>query len=236
MRNKKELSYFEHILELRKRFIYIIIFFIISAVLSYFYSNKFIAIIIDILKEELYVQKITEAFTTKIKVAIYLASFLTVPFAIFQITFFLFPALTKKEKMIYIVTLFSFFILFAIGFIFAFKSVLPLSINFLKSDFLFTENIKRIINYSDFISFFFLFLIAFGIAFQFPVVFIMLLYFRVIKLSFLTKNFKYFVILIFVLSAIITPPDVVSQVLMALPLLVLYILTIIIAFILRIGA
>lgn len=233
---KKELSYFEHLLELRKRILYILLFFLLSTIFSYFFFSSIITTyLINILKEDLYVTKITEAFTTKIKISFYTSFFLTVPFAIFQITIFIFPALTKKEKVIYFIVLISSTFLFLFGFVFAFKILIPLSINFLKSNFLFSESIKRIIDYSSFVSFFFNFLIASSICFLFPVVSLILLYLKFIKLNFFIKGYKYVIIFIFVIAAILTPPDVLSQILVALPLLVLYLITILIAIIFKFG-
>lgn len=232
---KNQMNYWDHLLELRKRIIYILLFFVVAAVLCYFIFNFFINIIIKVLGEELYASHITEGFSTRLMISIWLGVFFAFPFTVFQVTIFIFPALKFKEKLFYLIGLISSLILFITGVFFAFKHVLPISVSFLKSSAFFPENIKRIINYNGFIMFFFQFLIAFGICFQFPVIFIMLMKFGVLKLNFVIKNFKYFIVIIFVISAVLTPPDVISQILMAVPLVFLYLLTIVIAVIFRLG-
>ena len=84
--------------------------------------------------------------------------------------------------------------------------------------------------------FFFKFIFAFGLCFQFPIILLLLLKLGIMKFSFLTKNFRYFIVAIFVIAMLITPsPDVQSQILLAIPLLFLYLLTIIIAKIFKLG-
>ena len=117
----------------------------------------------------------------------------------------------------------------------SYKSVLPVSIKFLTSSHFFPENVGRLLSYNDFLKFFFTFIIGFGVCFQFPIIILFLLKIGLIKMKFLTKNYKYFIIACFVLAAILTPPDVISQIFLALPMIFLYSLSIIIGKILRLG-
>src|SRR4030042_2312452 len=102
---KNEMTYWDHLLELRRRIIFILFFFVIAAVLSYFVFNFFINIIIKVLGEELYANYITEGFSTRIKISIWLGVFFSFPFMVFQVTIFIFPALKFKEKLLYIIVL-----------------------------------------------------------------------------------------------------------------------------------
>jgi len=79
------------------------------------------------------------------------------------------------------------------------------------------------------------FLVGFGLCFQFPIVILLILKFRILPFSFFTKNFKYVIIIIFIIAAVITPPDVVSQIMMAIPMLALYALSLLIAKIFGLG-
>jgi sec-independent protein translocase protein TatC len=161
--------------------------------------------------------------------------FLSIPLFIFQVILFIFPALKKNEKIFMLLLMVSTFSLFLFGIIFAYKSVLPISIQFLKSRAFFPENVSRLISYETFIGFFFQFLIGFGVCFQFPVVLIFLMKIGVLQVDSLIKNFKFVFAGVFLLAAVITPPDIVSQILLSIPMVVLYLICILIGKVFRLG-
>jgi sec-independent protein translocase protein TatC len=235
LKKSKTLTFWEHVYEIRNRVLVVLVFTVITTIISYFLFHNFIEILHNIVGEELYVTDITEGFAARIKVSILMGLFLSIPLLFFETILFIFPALNKKQKILTLVILISTFSLFLFGVILAFKSVLPLSVAFLKSKDFFPENVNRLISYNHFIDFFFQFLIGFGICFQFPLVLIFLLKINILKLKFLIDKFKYFIIAIFIIAAIITPPDVLSQILLAVPMVFLYLLTIGIAFLFRLG-
>jgi len=231
----KQMPFWGHIYELRRRLFIIIAALLIFSFAGYYIFPYIVKILIALLKEELYASDITEGFTLRLKFSFILGAILTIPIFLFELILFIIPALKKQEKIILLITTTCAFILFIAGVIFSYKVVMPYSIAFLKSEVFFPENIKRIISYEKFLIFFFQFLLAFGLCFQFPIILIVLLKLGIIKFSFLTKNIKYFIVAIFIIAAILTPPDVQSQIFMAVPLLGLYFLTILIAKIFKIG-
>lgn len=91
------------------------------------------------------------------------------------------------------------------------------------------------INYSKFIEFIFKFMLACGLCFEFPVVLIVLLQFNILTTAILVKNLKYVIVVIFILAAVLAP-DVISQITLALPMVILYLLTLMAASFFRIGA
>ena len=231
----KDMSFWAHIYELRNRILKILIAVFILSIISYILFPFYFKAFANIIRENLYATHIAEGFVTKIKISIFIGFFLTLPFLLFELLLFIFPALTKKEKLFFLSSMLAVFVLFICGLLFAFIYILPVSINFLKSASFYPANVNRLISYQTFINFFFQFLIGFGLSFQFPVILLLLLNFNLIKLRQLMKYFKYVIIICFIISAIITPPDVASQVLMAIPMIILYILTIIIAKIFKLG-
>lgn len=231
----KDMPFWAHIYELRNRILKILIAVFILSIISYILFPFYFKAFANIIRENLYATHIAEGFVTKIKISIFIGFFLTLPFLLFELLLFIFPALTKKEKLFFLSSMLAVFVLFICGLLFAFIYILPVSINFLKSASFYPANVNRLISYQTFINFFFQFLIGFGLSFQFPVILLLLLNFNLIKLRQLMKYFKYVIIICFIISAIITPPDVASQVLMAIPMIILYILTIIIAKIFKLG-
>ena len=235
MKKNKDMTYWEHIYEIRNRLLITIISILIFSVIGYFIFPYSIQIIINIINEELYVTAITEGFTTRLKISFIIGIIFTIPLFLFEIILMIFAALSKKEKIFILISTISSFMLFILGTIFSYKIVLPISVRFLKSSIFFPESVDRLISYNTFITFFFQFLLGFGICFQFPIIIMLLLKLKIIKMDFLLKNFKYFIIICFILSAILTPPDIQSQILLGLPMILLYLLCIILGKIFKIG-
>ena len=229
------MAFWDHVFELRKRLIRLIVFVVLLSIVGYYIFPSIVRILINILKDQLYVTEITEGFIVRLKMSVIIGAILSIPVLLFEILSFILPALTKREKVIILTTTILSFFLFIFGILFSYKFVLPTSIKFLK--YFTQDNVRQIISYQKFIMFFFKFIFAFGLCFQFPIILLLLLKLGVMKFSFLTKNFRYFIVAIFVLAMLITPsPDIQSQILLAIPLLFLYLLTIVIAKIFKLGA
>ncbi len=232
---KKEMTFQQHILELRKRLFYVLISVLIFGVAGYFAFPYFFDFIHSVLSEELFVTKVYEGFLTRFRIALLVGLFLSIPLLLYQIMAYILPALTRKEKAVLIVTFISSFLLFCGGIFFSIKYVLPISITFLKSTTFFPQNLNRIISYDSFILFFFQFVFAFGLCLQFPIVLLILMNYQIVTRKGLLKFFKYFIALALLVAGIMTPPDVVSQVMLTLPLIFLYLLSILIAKIVKWG-
>ena len=229
------MPFWDHVQELRNRFLYVIISVVLFSIFGYLFYEYFFSAVSSVIQEEMYITRITEGFTTRLRVGFLIGLFLSIPFLFFQLMQFIFPALEKKGKWIILIILICSFSLFTVGILFGYNSVLPISMNFLKSREFFPENVERLISYDKFIVFFFQFLIGFGICFQFPIVLISLMKLELLSLSTLVRTSKYFILAFFTIAAIITPPDIISQLLLTLPMIVLYALCILIGYIFRIG-
>jgi len=235
MSKAKVMTFWEHIYEIRNRLLVVLISVIVFTVGTYFVFPYFFKSIHIIIGEELYATGIAEGFLTRLRTSILGGLFFSIPLLIFQIILFIFPALKKNEKIFMLLLMISTFFLFLFGIIFAYKSVLPISIRFLKSKAFFPENVSRLISYEMFIGFFFQFLIGFGVCFQFPVVLIFLMKIGILNVNTLIKNFKFVFAGVFLLSAVITPPDIVSQILLAIPMIFLYAVCILIGKLFKLG-
>jgi sec-independent protein translocase protein TatC len=216
------MPFWDHVSELRRRVFVVLGAVAVGAGAGYVLFPYFFDIVVGVIGEDLYVTAITEGFLTRLRISILIGVFFSLPVALFEAVLFVFPALVRRERAVLLLALGATFALFVLGVAYAYRSVLPISIAFLKSREFFPEDLNRIISYSQFVTFFFQFLIGFGLCFQFPVVLLVLMKLDVFTVAALRRFFKYFAALAFGLSALITPPDVVSQILLAVPLLVLY--------------
>jgi len=229
------MTFWDHVEELRRRVIVSCIFVLAGSVAGYFIFPELIKVLVSLAGDELYAFEIAEGFMVRMKIALTTGLFLSLPVIIFEIAVFIKPALMPREKIIMICLLTGTFLLFTGGVIFAFQAVLPYSIQFLKSNEFFPDKVGLLVSLDEFIDFFMTFLIGFGLCFQFPIVMLLFLKFRIVPFSFFVKNFRYMIIFIFVVAAIITPPDVISQIAVALPMLALYGISLLAAKLLGLG-
>ena len=219
--DKKELTLVEHLGELRKRIVYSVIIFIFGVLISYNYSEIIIKDIVNISPDTNFVFIApTELLMSYIKISLVGGLVLAAPLLLFQLWQFVSPGLNIREKKYIIVSLFSGSIFFIIGLIFSYIMVLPTMIMFFIGFQI--EEIQPMISFSSYLSFVINTLLAFGLIFELPIVMLLLSRFGLVNVSFIKKNRKYFVLVIFIVAAIVTPPDVVSQVLLAIPMMILF--------------
>jgi sec-independent protein translocase protein TatC len=209
----------EHLEDLRRRLIVSLVIVVIATVFSYIFAKDLLAFLMRPVSNLVFISP-TEVFLTYLKLALFGGIFLSIPVLLFEIWQFISSGLKKAErKYILIFGPFS-VLLFLAGATFAYFIVLPLGIKFLLS--FAPENVQPMISVANYISFATMFFLAFGMVFEVP---LMVLFFTKVGLvtpAFLSKNRKYVILLIFVAAAIFTPPDIVTQVLLAAPLLVLF--------------
>jgi sec-independent protein translocase protein TatC len=231
--DEKKLSLTAHLQELRKRLILSFIAVGAGFILCYALAQPIFDILAAPLLKvmptggSLIFTSVAEAFFTYMKVAFIAGLILTSPFILYQIWAFVAPGLYQKEKryVVPFVSLGSLF--FAMGILFGYFVAIPFGFKFLlgyASDF-----IKPMPSMKEYLSFSIKFLLAFGLVFEFPVVLLLLARIGVIDAKMLARQRKYAILLIFVFAAVMTPPDLISQVLMALPLMGLYELSILLS-------
>ena len=233
-KNNKKIFLSNHLIELRNRFIYFFLFFSISFLISYlfiedifnFVINPFIDSVDFKENKRLIYTGLAEAFFSYLKLALVSAFIFSSPFFIYQIWAFVAPGLLKREKKIIFPFLFLIPLMFLLGFIFLYYFIVPIAWDFFiafdtsgieKS---FTLELEPKIN--EYISLTLKLAFAFGIAFQLPTAIFLLTILGLTSPTDLQKKRRFVIVIIFLLSAIITPPDVISQIGLAIPVICLY--------------
>ena len=160
------------------------------------------------------------AFFVALKVSFFAAIIFAMPFILYQIWLFIAPGLYSHEKKMILPFVIGGSLMFLVGVLFAYYIVTPFGFQFLITfgSFLYTP----LINIEDYVGFFTKIMVGFGIAFELPVFAYFLGLMGLITDRTLKDFFKYAIVLIFILAAILTPPDVLTQMLMAFPLIALY--------------
>ncbi|MDO9534731.1 MAG: twin-arginine translocase subunit TatC [Bacillota bacterium] len=216
-----DMSFFDHLEELRKRFIYIAILVIIATVISFSYADQLLAFLTGQADNlDLIYTTPAEAFMSQIRLAFIAGVIITLPFSLYHLLAFIMPALRKAEKKAVILLVFFMVFLFFLGVSFAYYIVFPYALKFFLG--FAREGLIPLFTISRYISFVVSFLVGFGVVFQIPLIFWFLGRFSIVSSTFLRTNRKYALLIIAILSAIITPPDIFSQVLMIVPLMFLY--------------
>ena len=217
----KQLTLVEHLSELRKRIIIIFIAIILGAVASY----KYIDIIIEYMvkpaqKLEFIYLSPPELFMAYIKIAIVVGIIISSPISLMQIWLFVKPGLKKNERKYLLLALYLGIVFFLVGSVFAYFTIIPITIEFFTQ--VSVEQIAPLFSFDSYLSFISSLLFSFGLVFELPLLIILLTQLNLITANTLKKYRKIVILLIFILAAILTPPDVVSQILLALPMVFLY--------------
>ena len=217
----KKQTIVEHLSELRKRLIYSFISLIVCSILSYNFSE---IIVKDMINKAPDIEFVfiapAELFMSYLKIAIVGGLVFSLPIILFNIWLFIKPGLDNSERRLIISSLLVGGILFFLGGLFAYLLVLPTTITFL-TNFQINE-IKPMISFSNYLSFAITFILSFGVAFEMPILMSIIVKFGLVSTKTLQKNRKMAILIIFILAAILTPPDVISQTSLAIPMLLLF--------------
>jgi sec-independent protein translocase protein TatC len=168
-----------------------------------------------------------EAFFIHMKIAFFASLFLTAPYTLFEIWRFISPGLYREEKRMVVPFVFFSTILFGSGVLFGYFVALPPAFSFFVS--FSTDFLKPMISFREYLSLTLKFLLAFGLCFEMPVFMFFLAKMGVVNAKMLSKQRRYAILIIFIAAAILTPsPDAISQIIMAIPLMLLYEVSIIV--------
>lgn len=163
---------------------------------------------------------LSEPFITALKISLYAGFVLALPFIMWQVWKFIAPALYENEKKMAIPFVFWTTVMFLVGVSFAYYVVFPFGANVLIN--FGGVNFEAMLKMSEYIGFFAKFMFGFGIAFELPVFSYALAKLGLITDKTLMDGFRYAIVIIFIVAAILTPPDPATQFLMAIPLIILY--------------
>ena len=235
----KEVGFISHLTELRKRLINTFIFLFTLFVICYLFSDYIYGFLVepyasavenDGVQRRLIFTALQETFLTYLKVSFFAAFFFTSPFILIQIWKFIAPGLYEHEKSAIMPYLIITPVLFFLGGMLVYYLIMPLAIKF----FLSFESVGNITNLpiqleakvNEYLSLVMKLIFAFGLSFQLPVVLSLLARIGLVDSIFLKERRKFVVVIIFATAAILTPPDPITQIGLAIPLLILYELSI----------
>lgn len=225
----KQLSFNEHFIELRQCLIKVVISFMLFFIISYHWAEQtYFFLLAPLLHIENHHHKIiytslTEAFFTYIKIAFYQSIVLNLPILFYQIYKFISPGLYKSEKRIFVILLVLGILLFISGMLFCYYLIMPNAWKFFLS---FEHSHHAIITLeakmNEYLSLSLHILMAFGISFELPLILMLCNKLNFITYDTLKKRRRIAIVVIFFIAAIITPPDIISQIGLALPMILLY--------------
>jgi sec-independent protein translocase protein TatC len=223
-KNQREMTFVEHLEELRSRLIVCLVSVLGTSIAIWFFSKE----ILDFITRDVpkvYFTSVTEAFGVRIKISMWGGLIASVPVLLYQVWQFVVPGLLERESKAAFGVIFFGTFFFAIGGAFCFTVVLPVAVKFLLG--FQTEKLAPLITVGDYVGFVAFMVFAFGAVFELPVVTFFLGKLGIVDAAMLASGRRWAVVVILIVSAAVTPtPDLFSQVALAVPLYILYELSI----------
>lgn len=233
---EEALSPLEHLAELRRRLLFCLIALFLGTLVGYFFYEN---LILEIIKYPLKVPPLAElnltlhyispleGFLVKVKSSLFFGALLSFPFIFYQIWRFTSRGLNEKEKRTFLKAFPFSLILFAAGVLCGYFIVLPVGLYFLITAA--GESLTPVFIISKYVSLLIALLLIFGAIFEVPLAAYALTRAGIITPQILSAKRKYAILIIFILAALLTPPDVFTQIILALPLLALYEISILVS-------
>jgi sec-independent protein translocase protein TatC len=218
--DKGEMSVVDHLQEFRRRIIICIAALLITSSVSYYYAEE----LVDMISSPvgmLYFMNPAEVFFTYLKISFFAGFLISLPILVYQLWGFIAPAFTNSERRLALILTPSFVLLFYAGIAFSYHFVLPAGVRFFLG--FATNTLQPMFSLESYLSFVISFVLPFGFVFELPLCLLILAKMGFVSSAFLRRKRKIVLVLAFVLAAVISPtPDVVSQTMIAVPVLLLY--------------
>jgi sec-independent protein translocase protein TatC len=225
----KEMSFIDHLDELRKVLVQSALVLVGLIAVSWCFTGRVLDILVQPLPvHKLYFQTPTEAFMVRVRISTVLGFMASFPFILFRVWAFVSPALFSHERKKILSFIFVSSTLFYAGVVFCYVVLLPIVLKCLLS--YGTNYVNPLISVNSYFTFVSRLCFAFGAVFQLPVVVLLLSILGIVTPRWLIKQWRYGVLIIFIAAAVLTP-DVVSLIAMALPVLLLYVASVLVSFI-----
>jgi len=215
-----------HLLELRTRLMHAMVAIVIALVPCVYYQNKLFTFVARPIRAKLpkgatlIATGVMSPFITPLKLAMFLAVFIAMPYVLYQVWAFVAPGLYKHEKRFAIPLLVSSVLLFYTGIAFAYQVVFPVVFGYFAGAM--PEGVVMNTDITSYLDFAMQMFFAFGLAFEVPIAVVLLVITGIVRLEKLKANRGYVLVGVFVVSAMVTPPDALSQCVMAIPMYLLY--------------
>ncbi|MDD7804610.1 MAG: twin-arginine translocase subunit TatC [Endozoicomonas sp. (ex Botrylloides leachii)] len=222
----REQSLVQHLLELRRRLLKSLAAVLIVFVGLFHFANDIYIFISEPLRDKLpagstmIATEVTSPFLAPFKLTLVVAFFIVIPFILHQIWAFISPGLYRHEKRFAIPLLVASVLLFYLGVSFAYFVISPLIFSFFTSAG--PDSVAMMTDINSYLSFILKLLFAFGIAFEIPVATVLLIWSGVTSAESLSNKRPYVVVMCFIVGMLLTPPDVISQSLLAIPMWLLF--------------
>ena len=226
MSEESKLPFTTHLEELRRRLIYAVVAIVLGAIIAFLFAKQLFYFLAQPLvkilpaNQPMIFTALTEAFFTYFKVALLAGFFLASPVVFYQLWKFIAPGLYEHEKKFVIPFVIFATLFFILGGAFAYYIVFPFGFKFFLG--FSTDYLKLLPKMSEYFSLSLKLIFAFGIVFEMPVITFFLAKMGVLNGEMLSSKRRYAIVLVFVIAALLTPPDVGTQLLMAGPLILLY--------------
>jgi sec-independent protein translocase protein TatC len=217
----KEMNLLDHLEELRATLAASLIAWIGVSLIVWGFSRPVLDFLIRTLPvQTLYFYSPVEAFMVRTKLSFVIGILIAFPFIFYRVWRFVSPGLFKRERGLAFPLVVSSTALFYAGLVFAYLVMMPLVIRFFMK--FATENLTPLFSVEKYFGFVAKICFAFGLVFQSPLVVVVLTWLGVVSARALLKQWRWAIVIIFAVSAVLTPPDIVSQIFMAVPLTVLF--------------
>ena len=216
----RDMSLAEHLTELRRCLFKAVAALVAGTAVSFYYLEQIIAALTAPVGQ-LYYLRPAEAFMVYLKIALLAGLILASPMVLFQLYSFVRPALTLREKHYALCTIPIIIVLFLGGMLFSYYFVFPRAVEFFLG--FGNGHVNPLISMESYLDFLLMLVVPFGFIFNIPVVFLLLAYLKLLPVNALGRYHKHVILAAFILAAFITPtPDIITQSLLALPMVVLY--------------
>ena len=220
-----------HLREMRNRLIVVLVILVAGIVVCFSFAEPLVTLLTDIGEKYNYnfvYIKPQELLMVYFTISLIGGVVISLPVGAYEIYAFSSPGLKAKEKTLMLLGMTFGMLFFCIGVFFAYKVMMPFMLRFLIG-FSDTVDISASISIEEYVSFLLLIFVIFGVIFELPVISVILTALGIIKPDWLIKARKVMIVIIFFIAAIITPPDIISQIMVAIPIVLLYELSILLS-------
>jgi len=219
--NTKQQDFIDHLSELRSKLLKSVIFILVAFLGLVYFSNSIYEFVAEPLKaflpdnSSMIATEVASPFLSPLRLTFYVSLLISMPYLLSQIWSFIAPGMYKKEKILSLVVLISSILLFYLGTLFAYFIVFPLVFSFFTSTA--PEGVMVMTDIGKYLDFVLTMIFAFSFCFEIPILIYLLIWSEITTVENVTKKRPYIIVMCFIVAMFLTPPDILSQTLLAIP-------------------